>query len=50
MDNHQNNNNGGNQPQKPNLPLLILLIIGSVLLAFVFYSAFFGNRQQERVK
>ena len=50
MDN-QNNNNGGNGPQKqPNITLLILLILGSVLLAFVFYSAFFGNRGQDRVK
>ena len=45
------NNNGGNQPQKqPNLALLIMLILGSVLLAFVFYTAFFGGKQQERVK
>ena len=49
MDNQ--NNNGGNQPQKqPNLALLIMLILGSVLLAFVFYTAFFGGKQQERVK
>jgi cell division protease FtsH len=49
MDNQ--NNNGGNQPQKqPNLALLIMLILGSVLLAFVFYTAFFSGKQQERVK
>ncbi|MCR5458631.1 MAG: ATP-dependent zinc metalloprotease FtsH [Acetatifactor sp.] len=49
MDNQ--NNNGGNQPQKqPNVPLLIALILGSILLAFVFYTAFFGRSQQERVK
>lgn len=49
MDNQ--NNNGGNQPQKqPNVPLLITLILGSILLAFVFYTAFFSGGQQERVK
>jgi cell division protease FtsH len=49
MDNQ--NNNGGNQPQKqPNVPLLIALILGSILLAFVFYTAFFSGGQQERVK
>ena len=49
MDNQ--NNNGGNQPQKqPNIPLLIALILGSILLAYVLYTSFFGGNQQERVK
>ncbi len=49
MDNQ--NNNGGNQPQKrPPLPLLIMLILGSLLLAYVLYTAIYGGRQQERVK
>ena len=45
------NNNGGNQPQKqPNVPLLVMLILGSILLAFIFYTAFYGGRGQDRVK
>ena len=51
MDNQNNNNNGGgNQPQKPNTPLLIMLILGSLLLAYVFYVSYSGGRQQSKVK
>ena len=51
MDNQNNNNNGGgNQPQKPNMPLLVMLILGSLLLAYVFYTAYAGGKQQSKVK
>ncbi|MBP5282779.1 MAG: ATP-dependent metallopeptidase FtsH/Yme1/Tma family protein, partial [Lachnospiraceae bacterium] len=48
MDNQ--NNNGGNQPQKPNIALWVMLILGSLLLAYIFYTSFFGNKNVERVK
>ena len=53
MDNQNNNggNHGGNGPQKqPNTAMLVMLILGSILLAFVFYTAFFGSKQADREK
>ena len=49
MDNQ--NNNGGNQPQKqPNMAFWVMLILGSLLLAFIFYTTFFSGKNQDRVK